>query len=116
LTDADANFSICPGMKEAELEDLYDPKIYEDVVKNTYRVTLQSPKFKTKNKWSERMREVFRQQGKRWNNQVETNLKGKISEVIASDPENALLPNKRASFDGLVSALEQRLNELAKSR
>jgi putative ATP-dependent endonuclease of OLD family len=116
LTEADANFSICPGMREAELEDFYDPNIYEDLIRNTYRVTIQSPKFKTNKKWSERMQEVFRQQGKRWTDQVEKELKDKISEVIAAKPENALISTKRTAFDGLVSALEQRLHELPKGR
>lgn len=116
LSDADANFSICEGMQESEIEDLYDPALYEELVKNLYRLTLISPKFKTNKKWSDRMREVFRQQGKRWNDQVESELKFKIAELVEAKPENALNEKKRTSFNGLVVALEDRLTELNRSR
>ena len=103
-------------MPEAELEDLYDSSFYEELVKNLYRVTLKSPKFKTKKKWSDRMRDVFRLQGKRWNDQVEMELKRKIAELVSNNPETVLHDKKRTSFDGLVMALEDRLTELNKSR
>lgn len=116
LSDADANFTICEGMQEAEFEDLYDPALYEELVKNLYRLTLNTSKFKTNKKWSARMREVFRQQGKRWNDQVESELKFKIAELVSVKPENALNEKKRTSFDSLVIALEDRLTELNRSR
>jgi len=116
VTDADVNFTVCEGMSEAEIEDLYDSQAYEPVVKNTYRVTLNTPKFKTKRKWSDRMREVFRQQGKRWDDHVEKELKNKVAEAVALDPKTALNPKKRSSFDALVSGLEERLEELSRGR
>lgn len=116
IADADVNFSICEGMQEAEIEDLYDPSIYTDLVKNLYRITLESPKFKSKKKWSERMRDVFRQQGKRWNGQVEMELKKRIAEAIANQPKDVLNENKRSAIDGLIISLEERLDELNKSR
>jgi hypothetical protein len=116
LTDADVNFSTCEGMPEAELEDLYDRSVYIDLIKNLYRVTLNSPKFKTNRKWSNRMRDVFRQHGKRWNDQVEMEIKAKIAELISKSPENVLNEQKRTSFDSLVITLEDRLSELNRSK
>jgi predicted ATP-dependent endonuclease of OLD family len=116
LTDADVNFSICKGMTEAEIEDLYDSNIYENMVKNTYRVTLQSPKFRTNKKWSERMRDTFRQQGKQWNDRVERELKTKIAEIVVQNPEIALSNKKKTAIVALISALEERIGEIAKSR
>lgn len=62
------------------------------------------------------MREVFRQQGKRWNDQVEMELKLKIAELVSNNPKNVLNEKKKTSFDGLVMALEDRLTELNRSR
>lgn len=78
--------------------------------------TKGTSKFKTNKKWSDRMREVFRQQGKRWNDQVESELKFKIAELVSTKPENSLNEKKRTSFDSLVIALEDRLTELNRSR
>ena len=116
ISDAESNFSICNGMPEAEIEDLYDPKLYKELVKNLYRVNLNSPKFRSKKKWSERMREVFRQHGKRWNSRVEMQLKKRIAELVSKNPEFAINKVKRAPFDSLVISLEERLNELNKTR
>lgn len=116
LTDADVHFTVCDGMSEAEIEDIFNPQIYEAVIKNSFGVSLQSPKFKTKKKWSDRMKEVFRQQGKRWDSRIEQDIKSKVAFAIANSPSDSLNSQKRSSVDALVSSLEERLAELSKGR
>jgi len=112
LLDADVNFATCAGMNDSEIEDLYDVAVYKTMILNNYRVTLDSPKFKTSRKWSERMRETFKQQGKNWTDAAAIEVKRRIAEAVAANPQDAFNIHKRASFDALVSALEQRTKEL----
>lgn len=116
IENADINFAICQGMSDAEIEDIYAPSAYESVIKNKFRVTLQSPKFKTSKKWSERMKDVFRQQGKLWDDKVESEVKALVAHAIVRNIDNALNPNKREAFDALVSALHERIVGLSRNR
>ena len=47
LTDADVNFCTCEGMQDAEIEDTFNPAVYQSMILNAYRVTLECPKFNT---------------------------------------------------------------------
>jgi predicted ATP-dependent endonuclease of OLD family len=113
LTQADINFTVCDGMSEAEIEDLYDSSKYADMIKNGYGVLLDTPKFHSSKKWSVRMEEVFRQQGKLWNDSVKKQIKEKIAEIASLDPTAILNTHKRSSFDSLVLALENKLEKLS---
>lgn len=114
VTVADVNFITCVGRKEAELEDLYDPAIYQAALANRYRVTMTNA-FKSDKKWSERMKAMFKQQGKPWD-KIEAEVKAVVAENVAAAPDRALLPACRDSFDALASALEARLDELSAGR
>jgi energy-coupling factor transporter ATP-binding protein EcfA2 len=116
VTAADVNFATVPGLEQAELEDLYDPAFYAELVKNLYRVSLETPQFKKNKKWSERMRDVFKNQGKLWDDRAAADLKAKIAEAVRLDPSSALHEERRASFNGLVSTLEARLDDLKDAR
>lgn len=109
LTEADVNFSTCSGMSEAEIEDMYPSDSYAQMINNKYGVTLESPAFKTSKKWSDRMKEVFRQQGKQWEETTEREVKFRVAALIAENPGSALNQNKRSAFDALVRLLEARL-------
>jgi hypothetical protein len=111
MTDADANFATCPGMPDAEFEDLLDVSLYSDRILNQYRVSLESPKFKGGKKWSDRLKETFQHQGKQWNDRVEAEVKALVAEAVSANPSAALNAHKRSSFDALVSALEMRISE-----
>jgi putative ATP-dependent endonuclease of the OLD family len=111
MTDADVNFSTCEGMTEAEIEDLYDSNIYKKTVENIYGITLETAKFHSAKKWSDRMRDVFVQQGKDWNDRVKQELKNKVAEVVEHNTTVSLNENKRSSFDALVRAIETKLSQ-----
>jgi len=114
---ADCNLATCPGMTDSELEDMLDVDLYRGAIEKSYRVSLQSSKFRSNNKkWSDRLRDVFRQQGKTWNGRVEKDLKAKVSEAVAARPATALNDHKREAFDAFIKALEGRLGELSRSR
>lgn len=112
LTDADVNFTTCEGMPDSELEDLYDIGLYKDVIFNAFRVTLDSPKFRSNRKWSERMRDTFKQQGKDWTDSLAMEVKRRVADLVVANPASALNAHKRNAYDALSAALEQRIREL----
>lgn len=116
LTLVDINFSTAQGMQESEIEDLYDVDLYTNSIWNKYGVSTSSPKFKGNQKWSVRMRETFKHQGKPWSDIIAAQVKAGISELVASEPSKALNAHKRSSFDGLVASLEIKLDQLTLSK
>ena len=116
LTAADSTFTICEGMKEAEIEDLYDEALYAPMLQHKYGVSTASPKFKGSAKWSDRLRETFRHQGKQWSDQVEAKVKSDVAELVQANPDAALNPHKRSSFDALINALTSKIKTIANSK
>ena len=116
LSLAEIHFTVCNGMAEAELEDLYDVGKYSDMIKNGYGVSLDAPKFHSNKKWSTRMAGTFKQHGKPWNEPIENEIKNKIADIARSVAGGILNPHKKSSFDALVGALESRLDNLSLSR
>jgi hypothetical protein len=98
-------------MPDAEIEDMFDQRVYEDQIQNAYRVTLQCPPFKTSKKWSDRLRETFKLQGKPWDDKIERDAKERVAEAVAANPSASLNHHKRGAFDALVRTLTDRLEE-----
>ena len=116
VSHADVHFSKCEDKSEAEIEDLYDPTVYESMLKNVYGVSIHHPKFKTARKWSDRMRDTFAGQGKQWNDTLRAEVKARVAETVAAKPAVAVLTSRRAPIDALVKALEDRLAEISSRR
>ena len=112
LSLRDVTFSICEGMQQAELEDMYDPAIYSELIKRDYRVDISIAAFHTSEKWSERMKNVFRAHGKPWTDSVEAGLKDRIAGIVDRSPQGALSSHKRQAFDALLLVLEDKLSEI----
>ena len=93
-----------------------DEALYADLVKNKYGASLASPKFKGKKKWSDRLKAAFEHQGKIWSSKVEAQIKADVTELVAASPGKALNSHKRGAFDGLVVALEAKLDQLELGR
>jgi putative ATP-dependent endonuclease of the OLD family len=112
LTDADVTFAVCEGMAESEVEDLYARELYEAMVQQTYGVTLETSKFKSAKKWSQRMRETFHQHGKQWSTTYEFAIKKNVADLVAIKPLESLNPHRRLPIDALISALQHKLKEV----
>lgn len=113
---ADVTHAICPGLEESEFEDMLDESLYADLVKNKFGASLASPKFKGKKKWSDRVRAAFEHQGKVWSQKIEAQLKADIADTITINASKALSAHRRGAFDGLVAALEAKLDRLELGR
>lgn len=116
LLFADVTFTTCNGMKESEIEDMFDEALYSAMLQNLYGVSTLHPKFKGNAKWSDRLANAFRHQGKPWSDQIEKKVKAGVAELVETNPATALNVHKRSSFDALISALETKLNTIAASK
>ena len=109
ITMADVTFATCAGMKESEMEDLFDQALYSKMLQVKHGVSTLNPKFKGTDKWSNRLREVFKNQGKPWSDSIEAKVKAEVAELAELNPKNTLNVHKRSAFDALVVALEAKL-------
>ena len=82
----DVHLAICDGMNEAEVEDMFNVGLYAAMVKATYGVDLTSSRFRRNRKWSDRMAQVYRAQGKRWTDAVSADVKRRIAQLVEADP------------------------------
>jgi predicted ATP-dependent endonuclease of OLD family len=96
----------CLGMSDSELEDCIDPDLYKDGILSKYGVDLGSSQFRGNKKWSERMKSVFMDQGKPWNDAIKKEIKFFIADLVSKNPKTALHQHKRNSIDALVTAVE----------
>lgn len=113
---ADVTFTTCTGMKETEIEDMFEEAVYSSMLQNRYGVSTLSPKFKGTAKWSDRLKVTFKHQGKPWSDQIKAKVKADVAELVEANPATALNTHKRSSFDALVTALESKLNTIAASK
>lgn len=116
ITPADTTFTVCNGMKESEIEDIYDEALYANMLLNRYGVSTASPKFKGTTKWSDRLRDTFRHQGKLWSDPIEAKVKAEVAELVEANPAMALNAHKRSSLDALIQALKIKMEGIAASK
>jgi hypothetical protein len=97
---------------ESELEDLYDPTAYRDLLFNVYGVDINTnPKFKNaRKKWSDRMGEVFGFAAKQWDDAVKMAVKGLLARHIAKNPQTAVHPHRVGAIDSVIACLERHCN------
>jgi energy-coupling factor transporter ATP-binding protein EcfA2 len=107
ISVADCTFINCNGMTEAEFEDCLDLNVYREVILNEQGVDLTSTKFRGKDKWSDRLRTTFLDQGKPFNDAILMKAKYLVATATVKNPREALNEHKRNSINALVSALER---------
>lgn len=112
----DVTLAIVMGLRESEIEDLYEEALYSPMLMRRYGVSTSSPKFKGTAKWSDRLHETFSSQGKLWSESIEAKVKAEVAEAVVADTTNALNSHKRTTFDALVNSLEDKLTTVAASK
>jgi len=112
LLQREANFVSCPGQIDSELEDLIRVDLYKGIIEAEFGVSLDHPSFRTAQKWSERIRSSFLAQGRAWNDQICCRIKQIIAGLVEEHPANALIPERRESFDAFLTTLGSRLSSL----
>lgn len=105
LNTYNTTYTICNGSPNAEFEDCLEKAAYIGAVLSEFGVDLNVSEFRGNKKWSDRVADCFRSQGKQWNDTAEKRVKLCVAETLPSDPAVALNQHKRSSIDALVTAL-----------
>ncbi|MDD4121203.1 MAG: AAA family ATPase [Clostridia bacterium] len=106
LRDDEVKYCSCHSKKEAELEDCFNPLIYCEDIKNQFGVELVAREFLDQKKWSKKMETAFQLAGVEWNPDVMRKVKSIVAQKVASNPLEALFPERRSTIDALAHSLE----------
>jgi len=105
LNTCNTTYTICNGSPNAEFEDCLEKTAYAGAILSEFGVDLNVTEFRGNKKWSDRVADCFRSQGKQWNDTMEKRVKLCVAESLLADPAVALNQYKRSSIDALVTAL-----------
>jgi len=110
LDRTEYHLSTCPGMRNAEIEDLVSLDAYQSVIENEYGVRLDTQDMRNRReKWSDRMKRTFLSQGKTWTDRVEIEVKTLVADAVSERGIACLQPQRKGSVEALVGALTSRL-------
>ncbi len=109
LNVRNTTYTMCNGSPNAEFEDCFDKAAYTDAVLAEFGVNLNVNEFRGSKKWSDRVADCFRSQGKQWNETTEKRVKVCVAQTLPANPAIALNQHKRSFVDALVSALNSLL-------
>jgi hypothetical protein len=65
----------------------------------------------SKQKWSDRAKDIFRQSGKIWDKSTRMKLKNCVIEAAVKEGIQSLNSHRRSPIDALVASLEAKLNK-----
>lgn len=78
-------FFIGEGMRESELEDLFNPDCYKDFLLNDYQTNITKGQFRNKSKkWSKRIEEIAGLAGRIISDADIDNIKTRVNELVLS--------------------------------
>lgn len=108
---ADYNLALISGKTDTEFEDLLDPAIYIERLKNTFGVDLSTIKPRNRRaKWSARISDVFAQSGKPFDDMVKQRVKFVVAEAVAAAPSNAIADHSKNVLISLQLAIAAKLD------
>lgn len=105
LNIRNTTYTMCKGLQNAEFEDCLEKTAYVEAILSEFGVDLNVAEFEGNKKWSDRVADCFRSQGKQWNDTMEKRVKLCVAESLPANPAVALNQYKRSSIDALVTAL-----------
>ena len=109
LEPSEVNFAMAVGMRDSEVEDLFDTAVYEQVLANHYGVTFPTPEFKARRaRWSDRVNRVFQASGQTVGDI--TAVKHAVARAVAEQPAGAVASTAESVVDALIANLERRLS------
>lgn len=114
LLPSEEHFTIAPGMKESEFEDCLDPDVYTKEIVNSFGVNLNSKEFrKAGKKWSDRVSDTFRSQGKQFDPRVKAAVKRTVAEAVVTNGQKALHPQRSTALIALISEVRRQLDDIS---
>ena len=109
IDDKDVKFTICNNMINSEFEDCIKENFYCELFKEKFGVDVRFGCKNKKEKWSDRMKNIFKLQGNKWDEAKKKEVKETLATSIkdTNEPlENILISEKSGFIDSLVSNLE----------
>ena len=108
LTEKFITFAIAKGLKESELEDLFDISYYNDEILYMFNINLKDNSVfkKQKFKWSDRVKRVFMDNSKPYTSDTEKQLKNLVTDTLIKQKNDTLYKHQSKSITDLISALE----------
>ncbi|HBO96528.1 MAG TPA: hypothetical protein DE315_04350, partial [Candidatus Omnitrophica bacterium] len=113
LSHQEVHMASVPRMKESEIEDLIDPKIYINAIQKECDVDLNNTKFRSdKKKWTERVQYCFLQQGKPWNDKIKLDVKKIVVRCLVDSGELGVLQERVQLVKGFIDVLVDKTKNL----
>jgi predicted ATP-dependent endonuclease of OLD family len=110
IKDADYNLLFAAGLKESELEDLFNPKLYKDKFFENFGVDpTTSPSGVKGKKWSDAMGIRFKLSGKRWTNADKTQAKVWLANFAKDYGPSILIENRALPLKTFAETLVKKL-------
>lgn len=111
LEENEYNLVSYIGMKKVEIEDIIKKDLYISRIQNEMGINIDKTKINSmKNKWSDKMKNIYEQQGKIWNDEVEFKMKNIVSSLVEEyrgDIDNIIVSNSMDSINLLIHNIEQ---------
>lgn len=104
---ADTTIITCQGFTDSEFEDTVNVDLYADRVQDEFGVNLNTPTFRGSQKWSHRIRDTFKAQGKHFTDSVLSKVKYLVATSVQDNPSNALNPHKSSAIIACLEALSR---------
>ncbi len=95
---SDVRFSICLGMKEAELEDCINVEIYAEELQRKFGVNVREKVGNRAIKFSDRMKEIFLRNGLQWDDRVKATVKSTVADMVSKTEGKLLIDVKAGSL------------------
>lgn len=111
LTERDVNYSLVLGMKEAEIEDLYDKNVYQKAFIEKFGVDpkLKLPRKRTQ-KWSDSIGELFKKAGKEWNENTKSTVKSWLTEFAVENSSQIVNDPLSGPIDSFIKTVEEKVS------
>jgi putative ATP-dependent endonuclease of OLD family len=103
------NFTTVGGKTEAELEDLYNKGIYEQLVRSETGLELVDQAPDSAKKWSDRVRNLLRRAGKPFDDATIMAMKIKVAQSAAAVGSGAIHSSKAGPITSLINSVKQKL-------
>ena len=111
LVENEYNLVSYIGMKKVEIEDIIKKDLYISRIQNEMGINIDKTRINSmRNKWSDKMKNIYEQQGKIWNDEVEFKMKNIVSSLVEEyrgDIDNIIVSNSMDSINLLIHNIEQ---------
>lgn len=107
LEYSNTTYSIVTKLQESEFEDMIKIDYYKEYIKTKYAVDIDNKTFTWgKNKWSKRLENYFETNWKRYDKDIERDIKYHIANEIKKMPNDVLKLESISIINSLIQAIE----------